>query len=270
MNENSYAYRPLFGHAFLTIQKFFTNFRGARRSNGEESSIICLMGTPSAAFRVISVADKNITNTNPGSFNGQATLPLLNFVALDFRRVFGMENPYARISDRRTVSTNSITGRESVEVQGAPQVWNVSFQCSLWTNGYKERDDLMSKILTTFRHEVGLKWYHDPVEDPGNWTWIILRMEESFTDDSNLEELGEKDSRKLVRSSWTMTSMLTLPYDINELNTIKSIQVSELNAIEDRLNSNLRWDCIDQSNGNHLVVFNRTQFFPVNNLPIGF
>lgn len=270
MNEyNNYSYRPLFGHAFLTIQRFFTTFRGAKKNiNDEDSSIICLMGTPQAAFRVISSADQNITSKNPGSFNGQANLPLINFVALDFRRVFGMENPYARITNHRTRSVSSIDGRERIETYPSPQTWVINFQCSLWTNGYKERDDLMSKILTTFRHEVGLKWYHDPVDDPGSWTWIILRMDESFTDDTNIEELSEKDSRKLVRTSWTMNCQLSLPYDIDSYTTIKSIQISELNAEENKLNSNLRWDCIEDNNNEHLIVFRKHG--PFFEIPIGF
>jgi hypothetical protein len=263
--NNNYTYRPLFGHVFLTIQKFFTTFRGARPNyDGEESPIIVLMGTPSAAFRVINNPNSNIGSGNPGSFNGQANLPLLNFIAIDFRRIFGMENPYARITNHRSRSTSSLDGRERIEVFPSPQTWTINFQCSLWTNGYKERDDLISKILTTFRHEVGLKWYHDPVDDPGSFVWVILRMDESFTDDTNMEELAEKDSRKLVRTSFTFNCMISLPYDISEYTTIKKIQVSELNLEENRLNSHLVWQQLEEDG---LIVFSKQKLFEI---PLGF
>lgn len=261
-----YAYRPLFGGVFLTIQKFFTSFIGARPNiNGEASSIVTLMGTPQAAFRLISSANQNITPTNPGSVNGQANLPLINFIAIDFRRVFGMENPYARVSFKDSIINSN--GIQKINTGYSPQVWTINFQCSLWTNGYKERDDLMSKILTTFRHEVGLKWYYNELINPNDFIWVVLRMEENFTDDTNIEDLPEKDSRKLIRTSFTFSCQTALPYNTEEYSTIKTIQVNDLNQIETRLNSPLRWDVISDEGQELLIAFNQYEPIPI---PIGF
>jgi hypothetical protein len=125
----------------------------------------------------------------------------------------------------------------------------------------------MSKILTTFRHEVGLKWYYNELINPNDFIWVVLRMEENFTDDTNIEDLPEKDSRKLIRTSFTFSCQTALPYDSNDRTTIKTIQVNDLNEIESRLNSPLRWDVLSDAGEELIIAFNINDPIPI---PVGF
>ena len=223
MNEQrAYSYRPLFGHVFLEVQRFFATLRSSRpREDGEPEPPIVVMGTPQAAFRKIYTPQSN-SSENTVSINGQPNLPLINFIAIDFRRVYAQENPYARSTNRQFIENT--WGQERTVVNYSAQSWIINFQVSLWTDTYKQRDDLMSKILTAFRHELFIKAFPDPniVDD---FYWIELRMDDTFTDDTNLEDLGEKDSRKLIRTSFLMTCQTALPYDSTEYSIVKSIEV---------------------------------------------
>jgi hypothetical protein len=225
MNEQRiYNYRPLFGHYFLELQKFFALFTiSGVDQNDNQIKPIVLMGTPQAAFRRINTPNSNISGTNPSSINSSANLPAINFIAVDFRRVYGMENPYARMTTN-LIKTDSF-GRETILETYSPQSWEITYQVSIWTDSYKQRDDLISKVLTMFRHDVTIPYYPDPVNYPNNVLWMELRMDESFNDDTNLEDLQEKESRKFVRSSFSVNARAILLYDSNFIPTILRIQI---------------------------------------------
>jgi hypothetical protein len=189
--------------------------------DGEPEPPVVIMGSPQAAFRKIYPPQSN-TTVEEAVVNGQPNLPLINFIAIDFRRVYSQENPYARMNSRAI--TQNVWSQDRTVVWYSPQTWTINFQVSVWTDTYKQRDDLMSKILTSFRHELCLKAFPDP-DKLDDFYWIELRMDDTFTDDTNLEDLGEKDSRKLIRTSFTMACTTALPYDATEFSLIKSIEV---------------------------------------------
>jgi hypothetical protein len=225
MNEQRiYNYRPLFGHYFLELQKFFALFTiSGVDQNDNQIKPIVMMGSPQAAFRRINTPMSNASNTNPSLINSSANLPAINFIAVDFRRVYGMENPYVRYSSG--VISKDIFGRERIEIGYSSQSWEIVYQVSVWTDSYKQRDDIMSKILTMFRHDLTLPYYPDPVNYPNIKLWMEFRMDESFSDDTNLEDLQEKESRKFIRSSFTLNSRAILPYDLEIMPTVLRIEI---------------------------------------------
>lgn len=225
MNEQRiYNYRPLFGHYFLELQKFFALFTisGIDQNNNQIKPIV-MMGTPQAAFRKINTPLSNISPTNPSIINNSSNLPAINFIAVDFRRVYGMENPYARIST--DIIKKSALGREYVLETYSPQSWEITYQVSVWTDSYKQRDDIMSKILTMFYHDLTIPYYPDPVNYPQSRLWMELRMDESFSDDTNLEDLQEKESRKFIRTTFSLNARTILIYDSDFVPTILRIQI---------------------------------------------
>lgn len=225
MNEQRiYNYRPLFGHYFLELQKFFAllTISGVDQNNNQIKPIV-LMGTPQAAFRKINTPNTNISGSNPSMINSSANLPALNFIAVDFRRNYGMENPYARLIEHTPRVDNF--GRETILETYSSQSWEITYQVSVWTDSYKQRDDIMSKILIMFRHDLTIPYFPDPVNYPHNKLWMELRMEESFNDDTNLEDLQEKESRKVIRTSFSINARTILPYDSNYVSTILRIQI---------------------------------------------
>ena len=134
-----------------------------------------------------------------------------------------MENPYARMTG--SVRTSDYLGREKILETYSPQSWEITYQVSIWTDSYKQRDDIMSKILIMFRHDLTIPYYPDPVNDPNKVLWMELRMDESFNDDTNLEDLQEKESRKFIRTSFTVNSRAILLYDSNFVSTILRIEI---------------------------------------------
>lgn len=250
MNEQRvYNYRPLFGHYFLEIQKFFALFTvSGVDQNDNQIKPIVIMGTPQAAYRKINTPLSNISGTNPSSINSSANLPAINFIAMDFRRVYGMENPYVRVYSSDLKKDNF--GRETGIISYSSQSWEISFQVSIWTDSYKQRDDIMSKILTMFRHDVTIPYFPDPVNNPKYHIWIELRMDENFNDETNLEDLQEKESRKFIRSGFTMIGKAILPYDIHMMPTILRIQIENEKLAK---NGKLTFS-LDVVNGEEIII----------------
>jgi len=225
MNEQRiYNYRPLFGHYFLELQKFFAllTISGVDQNDNQIKPIV-LMGTPQAAFRKINTSNSNVSGSNPSMINSSANLPALNFIAVDFRRNYGMENPYARMTQYTRQTDNF--GRETVLETYSPQSWEITYQVSVWTDSYKQRDDIMSKILIMFRHDLTIPYYPDPINYPNNKLWMELRMDDSFSDDTNVEDLTDKESRKIIRSTFSVNARTILAYDSNFISTILRIQI---------------------------------------------
>lgn len=251
MNEQRvYNYRPLFGHYFLELQKFFALFTisGVDQNNNQIKPIV-MMGTPQAAFRKINSSATNISGSNPSIINSSANLPAINFIAVDFRRVYAMENPYVRYSKSTLYSDNF--GREKTNVGFSSQSWEIIYQVSVWTDSYKQRDDIMSKILTMFRHDLTLPYYPDPISNPKFVLWMEFRMDESFNDDTNLEDLQEKESRKFIRSSFSINSRAILPYDLEIMPTILRIEIE--NELLFKQNKKITFS-LETINGEEVII----------------
>jgi hypothetical protein len=237
MNEQRiYNYRPLFGHYFLELQKFFATFTvSGVDQNQNQIKPIVLMGSPQAAFRKINTPISNASGSNPSMINSSANLPTINFIAMDFRRNYSMENPYVRYRASNLYKDNF--GREKINVGYSSQSWEITYQVSVWTDSYKQRDDIMSKIFVMFRTDLTLPYYPDPVNYPKMRNWMEFRMDDNFSDDTNVEDLQEKESRKIVRSTFTINSRAILPYDLETIPTVLRIEIE--NKILDTQGSKL-------------------------------
>lgn len=259
---NRIGFSPMFGNYFLELQKFLASFRTFKKDsstgNYNEISPVVIMGTPTAAYRAIFPAQSNVDENNPKQKNGQVNLPVINFIAQDFRRIFAQENPYARATNGRRSSATAI---ETVEVFRAPQQWEITYQVSIWTEGYKQRDDLLSRIFTTFRGgDVGLIFYPDKSAYPDLFIPFEYRIDEQVNDETNLEELQEKEGRKFVRTSFVIRGKSQLHYDTLDVPLIKSIEVA--NEEWRSRGEVLRFD-ISVVDGEEVIILNPTPF-PIN------
>jgi hypothetical protein len=176
----------------------------------------------------------------------------------DNGRIFGQENAYARAVTPRRSSSNGI---QTVETFRAPQQWEVSYQVSIWTEGYKQRDDLLSRIFSSFRGgEVGLVFYPDRSVYPDLFIPFEFRIDEQVNDETNLEDLNEKDGRKFVRMSFIIKGKAQLHYDTIDVPLIRSIEVA--NEEWRSRGEVLRFD-ISVVDGEEVVTLNPTPF-PIN------
>jgi hypothetical protein len=220
MNKQNSAFRPLFGHYFLELQRFLASLIGFKNNeNGEPIRPVVLMGTPSAAFRNIITPQSNSNYVSERSFAGITNLPLINFIATDYRRQYAQENPYARLY------TRNIDSKKTALATYSPQSWDISIQISIWTDTFKERDDMMSKLVTSFRHELNLPFYPDPINFPNDTLWMTFRMDESFIDETIQDDLQEKESRRFIKSSFNVICNTILPYDSNYVPLLEWIQL---------------------------------------------
>jgi hypothetical protein len=257
VNVSGQSYSPLFGHYFLTLQKFLASIKTTKRNeNGEfiEMTPTVIMGSPQAAYRRIFSIDSGVSESNPRSINKQPNLPTINFIAMDFRRIFSQENPYARVSYGLTLD------KKANFIDTALQTWEISYQVSVWTESYRSRDDLISRIFTSFRGgEIGLKYYPNLLEDPNNFFWFTYRIDEMFQDETQMEELPEKDSRKLIKTTFIIKGESHLSYETSVVPTILDIEI--LNKEMEVLNKVERYS-LEEIGGEEVVVLNNTHIGP--------
>lgn len=182
------TYENLFGRYYLELAKFFKGFKSYRKENNQFEDLRVIYGTSTAAF-------KRVYDT----VNGQMNLPFLNFKATGFQRQGSQENPFVRLRGQPFNNNTQVT-RER-----ANQQWDVQFNVNLYTSGYQERDDMMYKILTQFEGigEMYLKYYKD-LQDPTTIRWAHVTIDEEWADETDIETLPEKETRDIVRSSFTM------------------------------------------------------------------
>lgn len=223
MNIQNSAFRPLFGHYFLELQRFLASLISFKNNeDGEPSRPTVLMGTPSAAFRKIITPQSGGGNSQQ-RISGIVNLPVINFIASDYRRVYAQENPYAKYYNK--INIVNTFGKPSNIAMYSPQSWDISIQISMWTDTLKERDDMMSKLLTSFRHELNLPFYPDPINFPKDKLWMTFRMDESFMDETIMDDLQEKESRRFIKTSFNTICNTILPYDSNYVPLVEWIQI---------------------------------------------
>lgn len=177
-------------------------------------------GVPSAAYKRIMTM-----------INGVPDLPIMNFWCADSRQYIG-NNPFARTYNKKDIDTSGPTW--TIEKHWAPQHWELTYQCSLWTSSYAQRDDLIMKILLLFQgKETAIRYYDDP-NDPKRFLWMPLRIEDTFQDETELEGQQEKETRDVIRTSFTLIGKAILPYASEKVPVIKKIQ-ADLNIENDTL-----------------------------------
>lgn len=223
MADNNYSF--LFGNYFLAFAGFMKTFKSFKKDivdqygNEEDEPLRVLMGAPEAAFRNYVIGE----NTN-----GVPSLPVLNFTVTDFKRNLSMENPFVRVALKGSVYSTEKDGVFYTPVTSSPQIWDLTFQCSLWTAGAIERDDMVSKIMLAFRGgQMSLPWFPDEMNNPENLIWITYKTEEGFTDATEYEGLSEKSLRDFIRTDFNISTQAMLPYATILVPAIKSIQVNK-------------------------------------------
>ena len=202
----------LFVHYFREIKKFFKGF-----SDYKGNQIQVYFGTPQSAFR------------DNASKNGKTILPMLNFHAVSWNRKPEREpvNTFFTMHER----TDRTTGKTFVG--RAPMVFEVNYQVSLWTNTYNERDDLMYKFYTQFiRGELSLLV---PVEEAGiqDFLFMPLKIQDDFSDDTELEAGDPKETRDVIRTSFNMIGESLVPYELCEYDVVKEILIKNADPVND-------------------------------------
>lgn len=254
--DNKDGFSFLFGSYLINISEFFKRFKSFRIAdidkfgNKTYEHLRVVYGMPQAAYRKIHLEQKNKVSK----------LPILNFWCADFERLVSRENPFCRVPLRGKwvkEGKNRYNGDTTyVGVTNDPQSWDLSIQVSLWTSSQKERDDLMSKILMSFKGgTLYIPWNPDPL-DVNDVYWQEIRMEPNFNDETEVEGLDEKDVGNLVRTSFNIKTTTTLPYFIFWIPAIKSIQLNDETFIT---NDFLRMDVITEENEEPLqYIINQT------------
>lgn len=215
----------LFGNYVVEIAKLF-KYRFMNFQTTSQAPITPLQvyyGTPRAAFRYWYQ-----------KFNGQLILPLLNFYGIDYRRRFDKECPNTRLtlSDPRSYDPESGT----VTATFPPMHYDVTYQFSIYNNNMRERDKLIHKIQQLFpRGSCSIQWYPDPEDFPDIFLFMPLTIDESFSDETEVEGLDQDETRNVIRTTFNMISSAVLPYDVVRIPCVKAVFIDH-NISEEQAN----------------------------------
>lgn len=235
--QNGSGYHFLFGQYFMSIAKYmaqFTSFRTERSVVGSTTEVPeklrVIYGTPSAAFRRIYQSDASKTGAvaaNAPQVNGKPNLPVFNFFCVDFRRDFTAENGFVRLMGNKDNIWRDDTAKTNA-IMKAPQQWDLVLGCSIWTDTYKTRDDMMGKILLSFNAgDLYIPYQPDPVRFPDEVSWVYIRMDESVSDETEIENMPEKETKDIIRTNFSWKMRAVLPYPIDMAPYIENIQINE-------------------------------------------
>ncbi len=221
------GYSFLFADYFLALSKWFAGFTTYRTDYDPQTKSTSIerpkviYGQPSAAFRKF--------REDTDSINGRVKLPVISFYASNFRRIKERQNPYARYSNHLLKNSDN---PEMVGESRAAQVYEINYNVSVWTNGNKSRDDLMSRILRNFNTSLTLTYFPDPVNYPHDFVWMPFKIEDDINDATDLEVLEEKDTRDIVRTDFIITGESLLPLETTFWNPIT--EISLISKIEEK------------------------------------
>lgn len=220
----------LFGLYVVEIAKYFNTFRsfniddlkGLPNPNakpgenpvtpnpnyGQPLPLNVVYGSPRASMR------KYLARNN-----GMMRTPVMNFYGVDWVRRVEKEPVGVRLFNKKQARE---TGK--IEVFRPPMQFDVNYSFSLFTSSQQERDHILYQIYTSFpRNELSLI-YQDPTNpDPDDFIFIPLKIDLNAQDESELEGMSEKETRDIIRTSFTLTGSHVVPYPSVEYPAIKSI-----------------------------------------------
>lgn len=232
MPQNTNSFQYLFSQQFIELGKFFADFKSFRTETSQIGSVTqvpevlrVLYGTPAAAFRRIFNIDPNNLVANQATVNNKPNLPVLNFHCASFKRIYSQENPFVRLTGTVNNIYKDYHGQKVNATMRAPQHWECTLACALWTDSYKTRDDMISKIVLSFPgSELYLQYQPNASEFPDEALWIPIRMEENIEDATEIEGFTEKETRDVIRTNFTLVMQCVLAYETTLNPYIENIQ----------------------------------------------
>lgn len=219
----------LFGIYVIEIAKYFGTFRSFNKDDvkeipnpnakpGEKPTFTNPNYGQTLPLNVVYGAPKASMRKYLSRYNGMMRTPVLNFYGVDWIRRVEKE-PIMRLVNKKE-------SRElgHAVVRRPPMQFDVNYSFSLFTSSTTERDHILYQIYTAFpRNELSLI-YQDPTNtDPDDFIFIPLKIDLNAQDESELEGLSEKETRDLVRTSFTLTGSHVVPYPSRDYPMIKSI-----------------------------------------------
>jgi len=219
----------LFGIYVVEIAKYFNTFRSFNKDDlkeipnpnakpgekptfpnpnyGQTIPLNIVYGSPKASMR------KYLSR-----YNGMMRTPVLNFYGVDWIRRVEKE-PIMRLFNKKEARETGVA-----QVRRPPMQFDVNYSFSLFTSSIQERDHILYQIYTAFpRNELSLI-YQDPTNpDPDDFIFIPLKIDYNAQDESELEGMGEKETRDIIRTSFSLVGQHVVPYPSREYPVIKSI-----------------------------------------------
>lgn len=215
----------LFGLYTIEIGKFFRDkFANFKLLESKESMAAqVFFGTPRAAFRYYFT-----------KFNGLIKMPMISYHMTSCTRKFEYEPTNVFLWDKENY--DPVTG--TTQVMKAPGVFELTYSVNIFNNSYRERDYMMHTIFNAFpKRETHLIYFPDLVNAPETYLQMPLRIEEGFTDETEIEGLEQKETRDTVRTTLSLTCYRAfVPYDVETLLAIESIEFEQ--RINDILTDN--------------------------------
>lgn len=197
----------LFGIYIIELGRFFkgiySNFQIGANDTPLKAQVF--FGAPRAAFRYYME-----------QFNGVIKLPMINYSISNAER----KPEYEKIVYLSAGSENRLDPNSKGSIMRFPSIFEITYQVDLWTNNLRERDYMMHKIINKMPMggEAWLSYYPDKENYPHDFLPMPHRLDLTFKDETELDNLGEKETRDRIRTSFTITcSRAFVPYEIEEV-----------------------------------------------------
>ncbi|HQM96816.1 MAG TPA: hypothetical protein PK705_07405 [Clostridia bacterium] len=219
----------LFGIYIIELGRFFKGvFHDFQIQDGADHlQSQVYFGAPRAAFRYYME-----------QFNGLIKLPMINYNISNTER----KTEFERIVYLHAISDNLVNPNSKGSIMRYPSVYEITYQCDMWNNNLRERDYMMHKLITKMPMggDAWLQYYPDRVNYPDVYLPMAHRLDVSFKDETELDNLDVKETRDKIRTSFTITcTRAFVPYEIYDVPVISWIN---LESYINELNGNIIFD----------------------------
>lgn len=220
----------LFGIYVIEIAKYFNTFRSFNKDDvkdlpnpnakpGEKPTIPNPNYGQTIPLNVVYGSPKPSMRKYLSRYNGMMRTPVLNFWGVDWIRRVEKEPVGVRLFSKKQAQRDG-----KADVFRPPMQFDVNYSFTLFTSSIQERDHILYQIYMGFpRNEISLI-YQDPTNpDPDDFIFIPLKIDYNNQDESELEGISEKETRDIIRTSFSLTGSHVVPYPTREYPVIKSI-----------------------------------------------
>jgi hypothetical protein len=194
----------LFGIYIIELGRFFkgifNNFQLTPDHDPQSAQVY--FGAPRAAFRYYMEA-----------FNGMIKLPMINYNISNAERKPDQEKIVYLSARSNDLSNPSSMG----SIMRFPSIYEITYQVDIWTNNLRERDFMMHKLINKMPMggNAWLTYYPDKINYPDVYLPMSHRLDLTFKDETELDNLDIKESRDRIRTSCSIVcTRAFVPYDV--------------------------------------------------------
>lgn len=156
---------------------------------------------------------------NSTKTNGITNLPMINYHMMNADRDSSLA--YEPINSYMVDKSSYDPTDGTRIVMPYPSRYSLNYNISIWANSYRELESMIHALIQSFtRGETHLRWYPNKTTNPDDFLLMRLTWDGMWSDDTDIESLEPKDTRKFVKATMTMIMTALIPKGLYKIGVV--------------------------------------------------